>query len=188
MLYLLLHTDTYKELHHEKAKLMELTFDHWLLYDLFSIKWWFLFIATVVPYFIWWRFVNKTRFFEIFSYGLLCACISFTLDLIGTEMLLWGYYDTLLPWIPTLVPADLVIIPITAMFMYQFFPKWKTFILATVGWAFMFSYVIEPLFMAVNMFKLGANWKHTYSFIGFIVLGLFLKTIFHYFNNQFPKN
>ncbi|MDK8641245.1 CBO0543 family protein [Niallia taxi] len=178
MIFLIQGMASSSEIMEAKKHLVELTINHWLNYDLFSIQWWILVGATIIPYFIWWRLVNIKRFYEIFSYGLLCGCFSIVLDIIGTEMLLWSYPDKLLPWIPPLIPADLVMIPITAMLVYQYTNKWKTFLIGTILWAALFSYIFEPLFVEWNMFMLGDNWKHSYSFIGFILLGIVLRAIF----------
>ncbi|MFT8323474.1 MAG: CBO0543 family protein [Bacillus sp. (in: firmicutes)] len=175
MKFVLLHEPTYLEINQEKSKLLKLIYSHWINHDLFSLNWWILICATIFPYFIWWRFVKKDRFFEIFCYGLLCSCFSIILDVIGTEMMLWGYPDKLVPWIPPLLPADFVIIPITAMIVYQRFETWKSFLLANFCWAILFSYIIEPFFVKLGMFALGNHWCHTYSFFGFFLLGIVLK-------------
>ncbi|WP_400247735.1 CBO0543 family protein [Niallia sp. JL1B1071] len=178
MYFFLLHIPSNVEIDKEKEKLFHLSIDHWLQHDLFSINWWILLLATIIPYFIWWRVVDKNRFFEVFSYGMFCATLCMLLDIIGTEMLLWNYPDKLLPLITPLIPANLVVIPITAMLVYQYFSTWKYFLLATLGWSTLFSYIIEPLFMLRKMFVLGENWSHAKSFIGFIFLGLLLKAVF----------
>jgi len=171
----LLHIPSSAEIKAEKLKLIELSYSHWLQHDLFTLNWWILFLSTIIPYFIWWRFVDKHRFFELVSYGLICACIAMTLDVMGTEMLLWDYPDKFLPWIPPLIPADLVVIPISAMLIYQSFSEWTSFLFANILWAVGFAYIIEPLFAYLGMFALGPNWFHTYSFIGFLIFGMFLK-------------
>ncbi|WP_445487259.1 CBO0543 family protein [Niallia sp. 03133] len=167
----------YFELNQEKKKLMNLLYSHWIQNDLYSFNWWFLLFATIVPYFLWWKFVKRDRFFEIFCYGLLCSSISMILDVIGTETMLWEYPDMLFPCIPLLVPADFVVIPITGMIVYQYCNSWISFLLANICWAVFFSYIIEPLFVKLRLFELGLHWSHTYSFFGFFLLGLCLKLI-----------
>ena len=174
------------EINEEKSRLNHISIEHWLEHDLFSLNWWILFSATIIPYFVWWILVDKYRLFEIFSYGLLCACTSMLLDVIGTEMLLWAYPDKLLPWIPPLIPADFVIIPITSMLVYQYCRSWKSFMLANLGWATLFSYIIEPLFVMRGMFYLGHHWRHTYSLIGFFILGMLLKGLFELIKRKLP--
>jgi len=174
------------ELEEKKSELNHLSMNHWLKHDLLSLNWWILFFATILPYFIWWKLVDKNRFFEIFSYGLLCASLSMLLDVMGTEMMAWAYPDKLLPFIPPLIPADLVVIPITAMLVYQYCTRWKSFIICNIGWAVLFSYIIEPLFVLRGMFQLGEYWKHSYSFIGFLLLGSLLKLGFEQLKKKLP--
>lgn len=178
MNFFLLHIPSNVEIDNEKEKLFHLSIEHWFQHDLFSFNWWILFLSTVIPYFIFWRLVDKKRYFEIFCYGMVCAILCMLLDIMGTEMFLWSYPDKLLPIITPLIPANLVVIPITAMLVYQYFSTWKNFLFATLCWSILFSYIIEPLFMLRKMFVLGENWSHTKSFIGFIVLGIFLKAVF----------
>lgn len=171
----LLHIPSSSEIEAEKIKLIDLSYSHWVHSDLFSLNWWILFCSTIIPYFIWWKLVDKNRFFELFSYGLVCACIAMTLDVMGTEMMLWSYPDKLFPWIPPLIPADLVVIPLSAMLVYQYFNKWTFFLFANILWAILFAYIIEPIFLYLGMFALGPSWGHTHSFIGFFLLGIVLK-------------
>ncbi|GKU82743.1 CBO0543 family protein [Niallia sp. NCCP-28] len=175
MEFLLLHIPSSSEIEAEKIKLIKLSYSHWIHTDLFTLNWWILLCSTIIPYFIWWKLVDKKRFFELFSYGLMCASIAMVLDVMGTEMMLWDYPDKFLPWIPPLIPADFVVIPISAMLIYQYFNKWISFLFVNIIWAIVFAYIIEPIFLYLGMFKLGSNWHHTYSFIGFFFLGLFLK-------------
>lgn len=187
MYSLILHLPTNMEINKAKEKLYHLSIDHWFQHDLFSPNWWILFFATIIPYFIWWRLVDKNRFFEIFSYGMVCATISMLLDIIGTELMLWSYPDKLIPIITPLIPANLVVIPITAMLVYQHFSNWHKFLVATLGWSILFSYIIEPLFMLRKMFILGEHWSHTKSFVGFIILGIMLKTLFEKIKKHLPS-
>lgn len=187
MYYFLLHFPSNIEIDKEKEKLSHLSIEHWLQHDLLSFNWWILFLATIIPYFIWWKVVDKNRFFELFSYGMFCATICMLLDIIGTEFMLWSYPDKLLPIITPLIPANLVVIPISAMLVYQYFGKWKCFLLATIGWSILFSYIIEPLFILRKMFVMGDHWSHTKSFVGFIILAIFLKTVFEKIMKDLPR-
>ncbi len=71
---------TFNDIQDARRILSELSIDHWRHEDLFSPSWWFLLTATLLPYFIWWRVVDKNRYFEILSFGLISACFSIILD------------------------------------------------------------------------------------------------------------
>jgi hypothetical protein len=152
-------------------------FEHWKYDDFFALTWWFLLFSLVAPYVIWWKLVDRGRFYEIFSFGLFCGIIANLLDAIGVDLLLWGYPDKLFSMIPPLFPVDICVIPVTSMLIYQSFDNWKSFLGATISWAFVFSFVIEPAFVYFGMFTLH-NCKHIYSFFAFIVFLAVCRYIF----------
>ncbi|KON89925.1 hypothetical protein AF332_25945 [Sporosarcina globispora] len=159
-----------------RETLRDVSLEHWLNEDLFSFNWWLLLAAGILPFVIWWRLVDKGRFFEILAFGLICAIFACFLDIVGVSFLLWGYPDKLLHFIPPLVPADFVVIPISGMLIYQYFSTWKSYAAAAVGLGIMFAYIIEPLFSFWNMFVL-IHWTHTNSFIGFIIFFLIVRLV-----------
>jgi hypothetical protein len=125
--------------------------------------------ATIIPWLLWIKFRDKDRTYEILSYGLLWSALASLMDVIGGEMILWGYPDKLLPMVPPLFPADITVIPVSFMFIYQFAKTLKTYIAFSLLLSACFAYLIESIFLKVGMFELH-NWTHTYSFIGFFVL------------------
>lgn len=94
----------------------------------------------------------------------------------GVDLLLWGYPNKLIHFIPPLLPADLVVIPVAGMLIYQYFSTWKTFIPAAIVLAGVLGFIIEHFFAIYNMFDL-IKWKHSYSFIGFICLYLGVRLL-----------
>lgn len=78
---------TYKDEQSIREKLRDVSLEHWLKEDLFSFNWWLLLAACILPFFIWWRLVDKGRFFEILAFGLLCAIFACFLDVVGVNFL-----------------------------------------------------------------------------------------------------
>lgn len=166
---LLLNYPTYEDVKEARETLRDVSFSHWYHHDLFTWKWWLLVGATLIPWIIWVKLRHKDRTFEILSYGLLWATIASVTDVIGVDMILWGYPDKLLPMVPPLFPADITVIPVFFMIMYQYTKTLKAYSVFSLVLSGCFSYIIEPLFIKGEMFALH-NWTHTYSFIGFFVL------------------
>ncbi|WP_232311219.1 hypothetical protein [Robertmurraya korlensis] len=81
----------YQDIQNSRQELSEVAFKHWLNDDLFSPIWWLLLASTIIPVFIWYKLVDKERFFEILSYGLIATCLSTVLDVIGVDLIRWGY-------------------------------------------------------------------------------------------------
>lgn len=178
---------SYQDIQNVRQELSDVAFRHWLNDDVFSPTWWLLLASTIIPVYIWYKVVDKKRFFEILSYGLITACLSIVLDVIGVDLTRWGYPDKLFSMIPPLFPADLVVIPISAMLVYQYFNRWSSFLIANTLWASTFAYIIEPLAIKIHMFHMD-NWKHTYSFIGFFILGISVRCIILYLLRKLKKN
>ncbi|MBM7694882.1 hypothetical protein JOC77_004361 [Peribacillus deserti] len=168
----------YKNVERARKVYTDISFEHWYKDDLFSPQWWFLLISTLALIIIFWIFIEKKRerFLEIFSYGLLCSVFASVLDTAGVEFMLWGYPDKLVNMVPPLIPADVVVIPISAMFLYQFCKTRIKFVLGSVILAAVYSYILEPLFIKFSLFELN-HWKHTYSFIGFILFFITIKEL-----------
>ncbi|MBT2690172.1 hypothetical protein J7I93_18545 [Bacillus sp. ISL-47] len=180
------HFPSYEEVQKVRETLRDVSFEHWVQDDLWSFNWWLLVAATVLPFVIWWRLVDKERFFELLAFGLICGMIACFLDVMGVDLLLWGYPDKLFHFIPPLMPADFVVIPVSGMLIYQYFSTWKSFGIASAILSAIFAYIIELLFSLLHMFEL-IHWKHTYSFIGFILMFLTVRLLMLGIKSKLPR-
>jgi hypothetical protein len=160
---------SFEDVKKARETLKDVAFRHWVQDDLFTWKWWLLLAATIIPWILWIKFHDKKKTFEILSYGLIWSVLSSLFDVIGGELIFWGYPDKLLPMVPPLFPADITVIPVIFMFIYQFSKSFYSYFIFSVLGSALFSYVLEPLFIKGEMFILH-NWTHTKSFIGFITL------------------
>ncbi|MDN4494709.1 CBO0543 family protein [Ureibacillus aquaedulcis] len=151
--------------------------EYWLSETLFNFSWWILLVTTLGLFVIWVILLDKKRVFEILSYGFLVTTISSILDIIGIYLMLWRYNHTLTPFS---IPIEIHIIqmPIIYMIIYQYFNPWKTFLLAIIINAFFFAFILEPLLVWLQVYEL-YNWKHSYSFIPYILLGVLIKWVIH---------
>lgn len=156
------------------------SFIHWLQDDLFAATWWVLLSATLIPYFIWWRVVDKSRLLEIVAFGLFSAVSASFLDLIGTTLGLWGYPDKLIPVLPPLLPADLVVIPICSMIIYQYSKNWFCYLYRYLILAFILAYIVEISFEQFDMYTKLKWWTHTYSFLGLWLYGISLRLFINF--------
>lgn len=162
------------ELQQQMQKVNELMIDNWIKHFIFSTKWWVLLLLSIVPWFLWWKIVDKNRLKEILLYGLFIIIVSTFLDVIGWNYSLWFYPDTLLGLCTPLFPIDYTLLPISYMIAYQYFIKWKPFSIVILVMAFCFAFVIEPLTEVLNLYKT-LNWEHFYSFPIYFLIGIFFK-------------
>lgn len=147
---------------------------YWLKNEVFTLTWWILLTITVLPWFLWWKYVDKKRITHIFLYGLCVVVIVTLLDILGRNRTLWTYWYELQPLTPHLEVADYTILPITYMMIYQYFAKWKSFLLVDTCFSLISSFIIEPTAVWLGIYS-EINWKHIYSFPIYILIGIVCK-------------
>ncbi|MBI0580119.1 hypothetical protein IEC97_22445 [Neobacillus cucumis] len=165
---------SYDEIRSIEYKLAEMKNEYWLHHDLFTFQWWLLLIIFILPWILWWRYVDKNRLKDILLFGSLLMLLVGLLDDIGLNAQLWSYPYKLLQVIPRLVAIDHGILIVAHMTVYQFFTKWKSFIIVNLVMATIFTFIFEPLTVWLNIYKLD-NWKYIYSFPLYIAKAVFVK-------------
>ncbi|WHY94550.1 CBO0543 family protein [Neobacillus cucumis] len=165
---------SYDEIRSIEYKLAEMKNEYWLHHDLFTFQWWLLLIIFILPWILWWRYVDKYRLKDILLFGSLLMLLVGLLDDIGLNAQLWSYPYKLLQVIPRLVAIDHGILIVAHMTVYQFFTKWKSFIIVNLVMATIFTFIFEPLTVWLNIYKLD-NWKYIYSFPLYIAKAVFVK-------------
>lgn len=149
---------------------------NWHQHDLWSFQWWLLLVFLIVPWFIWWKYVDRKRLLEISMVGALILIITSYLDTTLSELGLWSYnYLVHAAW-PRLITANFTLLPIAYMFVYQYFREWNKFFAAMVILGAFLAFAGEPLFIWLNIYKTN-GWKHIYSFPIYILLGLLVKWV-----------
>jgi hypothetical protein len=167
---------TFEEMYSLQSAADEAGREFWLNNVVFTYQWWLLVALTIIPFIIWWKIVDRRRFFEITTYGLLVALISGLLDAIGVEMNAWEYKYDLIPLLDVFIAYDIAILPVSYMLIYQYFLKWNSFVFAHIIVAFLFAFVGEPLLMRLDIYQL-IKWKHIYSVPGYFFLAIFLRWV-----------
>jgi hypothetical protein len=168
---------TFEAVEKIRRQLSENAHQYWINDNLFTWQWWLLIILSIVPWFIWWKFVDKEKLIEIALYGAFISMIASVLDVIGTNTVLWGYpHQPLWFLIPPLLPIDLTIMPVEHMLIYQYFPRWKGFVLTLLIVAVVSALMIEPLFNWAGIYIL-YSWKYVYSIPIYIAIAVVAKVI-----------
>jgi hypothetical protein len=157
-----------------QRELTALRYERWKEYELLHPQWWLLLAAFVLPWFVWWKLVDRKRIVEIFLYGMLVEAIAVTLDVIFGELTFWAYPFKLFPIIPRYVEYDLSLMPVLFMLLYQFFPRWKAFLPALVAMAALLAFVLEPFSVWLGLYQMLA-WKFYFSFLVYLAMGAYIK-------------
>lgn len=170
----------YKELLNLAKEHWRLQYQDWVNDDIHKWTWWLQLAVAIIPLFFWWKIVDKKRLLEIIVFGLLINVFTIILDTIGYAMVLWDYPDRFLPALPNIAPIDVVVVPVTYMIIYQYFHTWKSFIIAMVVMAAIYSFVAEPLMVALNLYTL-VRWEYVYSFPIYLAMGIAIRALTRYF-------
>ncbi|MFA9557529.1 CBO0543 family protein [Evansella sp. AB-rgal1] len=162
-----------REVHHQ---LVDMRLEYWLHNNVFTFQWWLLLVVLIVPWFIWWMFVDKRRLKEILLFGTILMILVIVLDDLGVELQLWSYPYQLFSLLPRLISIDQGIIIVFHMLVYQYFPKWKIFIIANIIMAAIFTYIFEPITVWIGIYELD-NWRYSYSLPIYVIKAVLVKGI-----------
>ncbi|MBM7573343.1 CBO0543 family protein [Aquibacillus albus] len=164
----------YDEIRNFHQQLYEMRLEYWIGHDLFTFQWWLLLFVFIVPWIIWWRLVDKKRIRQILLFGTLLMILVMFMDDFGVETHLWSYPYQLVNVMPRLIPIDQGILAVAHMLVYQYFSKWKQFIIANIVMAAIFTFVFEPLTVWLGIYKL-ENWRYIYSLPIYFLKSVLIK-------------
>ncbi len=166
--------ELYKKLLDIKTQHRDISLQHWLEYELFTPSWWIGVVMVIVAFIVLFKFIDRKRIKDLIIFGFFINVAATFLDVTGSEFVLWEYPIRVLPHIPLLIPIDFVMLPISCMFVYQYFPKWKSFIIVNTILSAIFSFLLEPLAIWINLYKL-VTWRYIYSLPIYIVISIYAK-------------
>ena len=164
---------TWQDVRELTQQLIKTNMDYWLSESLFSFRWWILLITTISVFLVWLVMVDKKRLLEIITYGSFVNSIAVIGDSAGISLGLWNYPVTLTPTI-VLIEVHRAQMPFIYMIIYQYFNKWRPFLIATAINAFVFAFIFEPLLVWLHIYE-PYHWKHFYSFFPYIFIAVIFK-------------
>lgn len=159
---------------HNKA--VQLDIQGWLKYEVFTLTWWILVAFFIIPWLIWFKYVERSRMLEILLFGTFVMISNLILDALGSDFGFWVYPTELIPIAPEAFEFDISIVPVGFMLLFQYFRTWKSFIIALIIMAATYAFIGEllcQLFEAVLYLK----WTYFYSFFYYIIIGILIKAI-----------
>lgn len=170
----------YMEIQAIRDQLHALQYEYWRQHELFTYQWWALLAVMIIPWVIWLRLVDRKRTAVILSYGLIILFAVIAMDVFGMVHKLWIYPINLIPIIPHVTPIDWSLLPVLYMLIYQYFPRWKEFIIAQTIAAVFLAFIGEPFCEWIGVYRM-LNWQHIWSFPIYIITAMvgkwFIETI-----------
>jgi xanthine/uracil permease len=164
-------------------KIHDKKIDFWLENVLLTWQWWLGVSLTVVPWILWFFLRKKESTHRLLYAGFFAMFISSWFDYIGVSLGLWHYYYDVLPMVPSYLPWDFALIPVTIMFLIQFKPQANRYIKALI-FAGGSAFIGEPIFTWLKTYD-PEQWKYIYSFP--ILFMLFLTAHFIITRSHFDE-
>lgn len=161
--------DTLKELSYTRV-------DNWLETDFLTGTWWFQLAVAILSILVFWKLIDKKRLFEMSLYVLLASVIIIWLDQTGYELGFWYYPVDLIPLFPPSTAFDYSLLPLIYVLIYQYYPKWPSFLKATFIMSAIISFIMEPMAVRWGFYVL-IKWKYYYGYPIYILIGVMLKLI-----------
>ncbi|TYR80739.1 hypothetical protein FZC66_10245 [Priestia megaterium] len=158
------------------SQLTNLRWEIWLKHTLFTWQWWMLLCVCLVMVFLFFTLVKKEKLLESVAYFGLIYVINKNLDDIATAMNWYDYRMQLEPIIPTMLPANLFIIPLGLSIIYQRSEKWKSFLIAVGVFSVFVSYIALPFMKMVDIY-LEKAWNANWSFISLVLMAILSKAV-----------
>lgn len=143
---------------------------YWISYTLFSWQWWVGIFLTIAPWVLWIIVRKKDSTNRLLFVSLFVILFTSYLDFLGCEMTLWYYEYKALPTIPSYIPWDFSMFPVTIMLLLQYKPNYNPFIKGACFGVFA-AFIFEPIFAMLHLYT-PIKWKFIYSFPIYIMLYL----------------
>mgnify|MGYP006954408595 CR=1 FL=1 len=147
---------------------------NWLAEDLFTWRWWFVLALLIVPWVIFHYTADRKKLPRLFLYGIFLFIIVLILDTLGYENGLWYYPCKIVPFGPLVAFIDAGPLPVIYMLEYQYFPKWRDFIVVSIITSLIFSFALEPAFRVMGLY-VPIAWRCIYSFPIYIILPVLMR-------------
>ena len=156
------------------AQLNQLRLEFYIANTLFTWRWWLLIVIAIIPFIVWWLLVDKRRLSKILLYGVIGVVLNVIADEHLINLLWYSYPHRLDPFWGGVIVGDISYPPVIGMLVYQYFPRWKTYIIAVLLGSAFISFVGLPLLKLMGVLVL-LRWNYLYSFLLLILYACFIK-------------
>jgi hypothetical protein len=174
----LLDEDKIKKTNEFYEQIHRIEMDHlayWQENTLWHWEFWVSVLFSVVPWVIWFVFRKRGSEARLLLAGLFVILIASLLDFLGVVFGIWHYSGKALPIIPSYIPWDFTLLPVTVMFWLQIKPKSNPFLKAVI-FAALCAFIGEYLFEWLGLYT-PKEWRSIYSFPIYIVIYLIADRI-----------
>ena len=157
-----------------RRKLNDVLIQRWYHETFLHWQWWFLIIFLILPWIIWWKYVDKRRLESILVFGFIVIIFNACLDDLGSSLLWWFYPHKIIPTLHVLKTPSISIVPCVMMIVFQRNRTWGKFIKANFLLSLVIAFIGEPVFILTGIYKL-LTWNLFYSFLHYNIAGIIAR-------------
>ncbi|MFC0272588.1 CBO0543 family protein [Metabacillus herbersteinensis] len=173
----------YKEIESITSTLHQMEMDYWINHDLFSFHWWVILIMNAIFLILFLFFIDRQRILLITLAFMVAYVINTIFDDIGEYFQLWSHPHQLVQFLTPIATVEFIVVPSIMALMYQVFSRWKFFIIADFIVASIISFIVQPIFVYLDLYKLH-NWTYFYSFVVLLVIGIIVKIVMDFIKGK----
>jgi hypothetical protein len=157
-------------------KLTDLRLEFWTKYTLFTWQWWMLIIFTLGVVLLCAMLIRKNNLLSAIAFLGLVFILNKNLDELATAMDWYDYRMQEEPIIPTMLTANLFVIPGAMAILYVRYKSWKSFMIAIAAFSGFLAYIALPLMEMAKIYSDKA-WNSHWSFVSLILMAVASKWI-----------
>lgn len=158
------------ELYKEVDKVNDKYFNFWKEHTFLHWDWWVSMGLTIIPWLIWWKYRDKENTARFMFSAFFIVIISSWLDFMGVVCGLWYYTGKIIPSIPSYIPWDFCLVPVTMTLLMQIRPEGSP-LKKAVLYGVLAAFIGEPLFELIGFYT-RLKWENIYSFPIYILIYL----------------
>ncbi|MFB9760725.1 CBO0543 family protein [Ectobacillus funiculus] len=158
-------------------QLTDLRWEIWTKHSLFTWQWWMLLGLCIVVSILFIILIKKEKLVQTIAYFGIIFILNKYIDEIATALDWYDYRIQVQPGIiPSMLVANLFIIPMALSIIYQRYSKWKPFLIA-LGLFSIFTSYIALFFLKIVGIYLEKAWNAHWSCISLVVMGVIAKIV-----------
>lgn len=161
----------YDEILSIHSKFKDIKYEHWVSYELFTVQWWTMIILMIVSWIIWWKLLDRSRTSNLTLHGLFVFFSCTAMDAFGISHHLWIYPINVTAKIPHLVAVNWSMLPVIYMLIYQYYPRWISFVKASIAMSAVLSFIGEPFTQWFGIYYV-FHWEHIWSFPIYVLIAI----------------
>ncbi|WP_421378189.1 CBO0543 family protein [Bacillus salacetis] len=142
----------YEKVREIQKELVKVDKTGWYNNEFLTWQWWLLLAILVFPWILFILLHKKRRLVPTMLVGTFTALITVIYDVVGSDYSLWGYPTELVRAGPGALAFDLGIVPVLFMMLYQYFSRWKSYIIALLIMAWAYAYIGENISVKLELY------------------------------------